>query len=129
MNSSECPVCKSRLLSPIDAPSTRTWTIHCPRCGLYLLTFEAHSMLEGERNHRGYRWTITSHAIRRMHSPDTAPHTVTQGWLQSVWTNEKSPNPQEQADTLIEFLGAAYVASGDLGPMQSPASGWPAWHC
>jgi hypothetical protein len=39
---------------------------------------------------------------------------VTQAWLQSVWANEKLPNPQEQADTLLQYLGMADIAPGDL---------------
>jgi hypothetical protein len=69
-------------------------------------------MLDGELNRGRLRWEITSHAIRRMHSSDSAPHTVTKAWLQSVWTNDKLPNPQEQTDTFIQHLGAAEVAPG-----------------
>jgi len=110
MNSSECPVCKARLSSPTKAPDTRTWTINCPRCGLYLLTFEAERVLATDLR-GGLRWAITSHAIRRMFSADT-PHKVTIAWLDTVRRLEKLPSPQQQADTFVKYLGAADVPSG-----------------
>jgi nucleoside phosphorylase len=113
MNGSDCPVCKSRLSHPTPAPDTRTWTINCPRCDSYLLTFEAQMMLQEELNREPLRWAITSHAIRRMYSPGSAPHKVTQAWLQEVWANRRLPTPQEQADTFVQYLGTANVPSGN----------------
>jgi hypothetical protein len=110
--SSECPVCRSRLSSPSTAPVTRTWTINCTRCGIYLLTFEAAGMLQGDLGREPLRWAITSHAIRRMYSPCAPPHTVTQAWLDKVWQLEKLPMPQEQGNTFIQYLGEAEVALG-----------------
>ncbi|HJU18491.1 MAG TPA: hypothetical protein VJ770_18730 [Stellaceae bacterium] len=68
-------------------------------------------MLQGELNRQPLRWAITSHAIRRRHSPG-APHRVTQAWLSAVWRYERLPSPQEQADTFIQYLGEAEVAPG-----------------
>jgi hypothetical protein len=70
-------------------------------------------MLQEERNRQPERWAITSHAIRRMYSPGSPPHKVTQAWLQSVWANEKLPSPQQQVDTFVQYLGAADVPSGN----------------
>jgi hypothetical protein len=107
-----CPVCKSKLSTPTPVPETRTFALSCPRCGSYLITEEALSVLRGELNQQPLRWAITSHAIRRRHSPG-APHRVTQAWLGAVWRHEKLPSPQERADTFVQYLGAANVPSGN----------------
>jgi mRNA-degrading endonuclease RelE of RelBE toxin-antitoxin system len=113
--STTCPVCKSQLSAPtVAAPHTLTFTLNCPRCGSYLVGDQALRLLRDEFGRQRLRWAITSHAIRRMHSPGSAPHQVTPEWLQSAWAHEKSPSPQEQADTFIEYLGAADVALGNL---------------
>jgi hypothetical protein len=114
MNNSPCPVCKSKLSAPTVAPHTRTFTFNCPRCGSYLLGDQALGLLQDQLGRQRLRWAITSHAIRRLYSPGTAPHQITTEWLQSVWANEKLPNPQEQANTFIEYLGATDVAPGGL---------------
>jgi hypothetical protein len=56
----------------MPAPDTRTLTLNCPRCGSYLITMEALKMLQGDLGRQPLRWAITSHAIRRMHSPGGA---------------------------------------------------------
>jgi hypothetical protein len=70
-------------------------------------------MLHEALSQQPLRWAVTSHAIRRINTPGSAPHKVTQAWLQSVWVNTKLPNPQEQADTFLQYLGTADVASSD----------------
>lgn len=105
MQNPDCPVCKSRLLHPIAEPHTRELALNCPRCGPYRITFEALSMLQDMAAH-DRRWAITSHAIRRMHAPNSEVFRATQQWLGSVWAIKKLPSPQEQADTLIDFLGS-----------------------
>jgi len=64
----DCPVCKARLSSLTPVPDTRTFTIDCPRCGLYLITFEALGRLQRELGRHRLRWAITSHAIRRLYA-------------------------------------------------------------
>jgi hypothetical protein len=74
MNGSDCPVCKGRLSHPTLASTSTlasTLTLNCPRCGSYLLTTEAQMMLQELLGRQRVRWAITSHAIRRMHSPVT----------------------------------------------------------
>src|ERR1700736_4493041 len=114
MSGSECPGCKTTLSQPPVAPGSGTLTVNCPRCGSYEPTDDALGVLQEELGRAPLRWAITSHAIRRMYSPGSSvPHKVTRAWLQSVWTNQKLPNPQEQADTFIEYLGTADVAHGN----------------
>jgi hypothetical protein len=70
-------------------------------------------MLQEALSQRPRLWAITSHAIRRMQQPGGAPHKVTRAWLQEVWADRRLPTPQEQADTFVQYLGAANVPSGD----------------
>jgi predicted nucleotide-binding protein len=114
-----CPVCKSQLSLRTPAPDTRTLTLNCPRCGSYLLTFDALGVLEGHTPYgdvlsdQPLLWAIISHAIRRMQQRGAPPHKVTPAWLQQVWLNEGLPTPQEQADTFVQYLVAANVPSGN----------------
>ena len=109
---SPCPVCELQLAAPTPIPNTRTLALNCHRCGSYDLTLEALHMLRDEIGRQPLRRAITSHAIQQINSTGSAPHKVTQDWLQSVWTHGKLPSPQEQADIFIKYLGAANVPSG-----------------
>ncbi len=133
MNDANCPVCSSRLGPPIVTanPATRADRFDCPRCGPFVITWEA---LSAFNLRDGQRWAIVSHAIRQL-SGGKEPATVKQGWLQSVIDHETLPRPQEQADTMISILGEKSVASGNwifchpqalaglLGTNDDPADG------
>jgi hypothetical protein len=107
ITTSDCPVCKSQLLLPLEQQPTRQVAFGCLRCGPYRVTFEALAALdELPAKHWTCRY-VTSHAIRRRHNPDCPPFLVTTTWLASVWANENLPKPQEQADMFVEFIGTA----------------------
>jgi hypothetical protein len=112
MSNASCPICKAQTQQPSAADNLQVH-INCPRCGQFSLDFNARIALEEEIRLPQFRWAITSHAIRRMLAPGLKPFSVTMPWLCSIWASEKLPNPQMQADTFVEYLGAAEVPPGD----------------
>jgi hypothetical protein len=101
----DCPVCRSSV--PPQPLDNQGWlVIQCPRCGTFGLGSSAVIFLRAhfEKEH-DHRW-ITSYAIRRRFIkgrdfPTTYP------WVKSVWETVKLPNPHEQADIAIEYLGSS----------------------
>src|SRR5207248_6111153 len=79
---------------------------YCPRCGPYLITHEALAAIKGDLfREEPFRWAVTSHALRRTGSTNASRFTVNTRWLTSVWKTHRLPNPQQQANYFIDFLG------------------------
>jgi hypothetical protein len=116
MSGNNCPICNALLFAPTIATDARAVVHNCPRCGQYTITDEALAMLAGTIRQKPFRWAITSYAIRRL-TGDNNIHNVTQKWLQSVWTHEVLPRPQEQADTFVQTLGGDDVAPAAWVPI------------
>jgi hypothetical protein len=51
------------------------------------------------------RWAVTSHALRRTGTTRENPFTVATSWLAATWKTDRLPNPQQQADYFIDYLG------------------------
>jgi hypothetical protein len=123
MDGSSCWVCRAQLLNYDDKTSGMI-VFNCPRCGQFYIgafpieIFKRHMGNEFDKS-PNLRY-ITSHAIRRMqpyfHKDYWYP--VNSDWLRSVWSSEKLPNPQKQADTFVQYLSAADVPSGEWVPIQ-----------
>jgi hypothetical protein len=100
---SSCPICGAN--ATLSHIVNRVLVVVCPRCGAYHITHEASSALPGVIREVPIRWAITSHALRRTGSTFERPFLVTQSWLASVWETDRLPNPQQQADYLVIYLG------------------------
>ncbi len=123
MDGSSCWVCRAQLLNQDDKTSGMI-VFNCPRCGQFYI---GASPIEIFRRHMDYGLDkspilryITSHAIRQMQPffDKNYWYPVSSDWLSSVWSCERLPNPQKQADTFVQYLGAADVPSGEWVPVQ-----------
>jgi hypothetical protein len=94
--------------------------IGCPRCGTYLITFEAMGAAKQDIRGEPIRWAVTSHALRRTGSTEESPFTVTVSWLAATWKTDRLPNPQQQADYLIDYLGQSAHAPDQWIPCSLP---------
>src|ERR1700730_7370822 len=99
-----CPICTANAeLSPTES---RVASFDCPRCGPYLITHEALAAIKGEITRKEpIRRAVTSHALRRTESTKASRFTVNTNWLASVWETNRLPNPQQQANYFIDYLG------------------------
>jgi hypothetical protein len=128
-----CPICGANAGS--SSTASRTLQIDCPRCGTYLITFEALAAAKQDIRGEPIRWAVTSHALRRTGSTAESPFTVTVSWLAATWNTDRLPNPQQQADYFVYHLGQSalwpdqWVAcpplrlAGILGTSDDPRSG------
>ncbi len=99
-----CPICTAN--SELSPTETRVVSLDCPRCGPYLITHEALAAIKGEDFRKEpTRWAVTSHALRRTGSTKASRFTVNTNWLASVWETNRLPNPQQQANYFVDYLG------------------------
>jgi hypothetical protein len=99
-----CPICGAN--ASFSPTASRNSDVDCPRCGPYHITHEALSALQGNFIRKvPIRWAITSHALRRTGSTPERRFLVQQSWLIAVWETDRLPNPQQQADYFIDYLG------------------------
>jgi hypothetical protein len=99
-----CPICGAN--ASFSPTASRNSDVDCPRCGPYRITHEALSALQGNFIRKvPIRWAITSHALRRTGSTPERRFLVQQSWLIAVWETDRLPNPQQQADYFIDYLG------------------------
>lgn len=105
-----CPICAAN--ASTSPTSTRVLAVDCPRCGPYHITHEmlVAALQGGYIRKEPLRWAITSHELRRTGSTTDRPFTVTQSWLTSVWKADRLPNPQQQADHFVAYLGQSASA-------------------
>jgi hypothetical protein len=99
-----CPICDGH--ADRIPTNSRITAINCPRCGYFEITHEALFALDGGIiREEPLRWAITSHALRRTGSTNQRPFTIRQNWLTTIWESNRLPNPQQQANYFIDYLG------------------------
>jgi hypothetical protein len=78
----------------------------CPRCGVFILNGGAEAVLPGMLNESNHRRSLMSFALRRMQRPNnTHLRILTKIDLPSFWEAQRLPNPQQQADALVVWIG------------------------
>jgi hypothetical protein len=79
---------------------------NCRRCGSFVLSGTAAATLEQRLNEKPLRRSLMSHTLRRMQQPDGKHlRVITDNDLPTFWRNERLPTPQQQADSLILWIG------------------------
>jgi hypothetical protein len=119
--SANCPICKHSVQTP-GGTLMHYLPVGCPRCGRFLIDNPALQLIAMEFQKFPSLWAVTSHALRR--GQDKAggkEFAVTERWLRSVWAQPRLPNPHQQANTFIEFLGLADLAPAQYAPWNPTA--------
>src|SRR5262245_24309549 len=99
---SECVVCGQ----PATWQGFEEIRYECPRCGVFLVNRGMDQDLPGQLDALPIRRSIMSHVLRRMRRPDMSRlRTIPPDELSSYWKPERLPTPQQQADSLILWVG------------------------
>jgi hypothetical protein len=99
----ECPICfYDAQCAPLSDDDRAEWT--CVRCGHFSLTGTAETLLPAQFQTDYTRRTLLSHLIRQMQRANGSPVVISEETLPSFWA-QRIPTPEEQADSLIRFIG------------------------
>lgn len=108
----ECPVCDSNLNNYISGVEGRDATFFsCPLCGDFILSGSLISTLPYVKENNKDAGAKVSHALRRMHEEGNRPFLYT-NTVEKI-LERSLPNPTEQADLLIRWLGENVTGPGE----------------
>jgi hypothetical protein len=96
-----CLICKSVAKREVVS---RNWLYTCPRCGYFALTGREEAVLPLQLDQDPNRRALLSHLVRRMQHTDGTPVEIFERELPSFCL-QKLPTPQQQADSLILWVG------------------------
>jgi hypothetical protein len=100
-----CIVCQSEDAKRLPGTTGDFAGFECHRCGVFSLTNSAEAELPGRLTELPIRRSLMSHILRRMQRPDNRlPNRINSYDLPTFW-REKLPTPQQQADSLILWIG------------------------
>lgn len=109
--SSNCPVCNKHCLV---IPGSQKTKVNCHKCGTYLITKEALSEVELLTcQDIANIPPLLSHNIRKRIAYYHDNTIITAEWVQDVVRSQILPNPPEQADLFILWLGQQLEAQSD----------------
>lgn len=111
-----CPVCGFFPIQLNDVSPGKDWcSARCPNCGDFKLTGNACSIVEVKTKEVEDGAARLSHAIRKMQAGSSVPFLGVKD-LERLIENTYLPNPQEQADNLLLWLGPRLKGLGDFAP-------------
>ena len=117
-----CIVCQSEDTNRTPGTTGDFWGFECRRCGVVSLTDSARAELPGKLNEVPLRRSLMSHTIRRMQrGGDRVPRPIETYDLATFWRNEKLPTPQQQADSLILWIGDNQETAFSVASIERPA--------
>jgi predicted RNA-binding Zn-ribbon protein involved in translation (DUF1610 family) len=104
--SMECPICASAdcVVRPFPGAAGAV-EFACPRCGSFALTGTTMSVLPPQLHSQPIRRALMSHKVRRMHHSEGKTVVLGSHSLESLWIEGRLPSPQQQADSLISWIG------------------------
>ncbi len=110
-----CPVCQISLM-PMDKGkvSDELWweACQCSNCGKFFISHNTLRMHVDGLAEKPEKAAILSQAIRKLHGENEWV-TLDQDFVKNVLENNKLPNPAEQADNLIIWLGENLNEAGE----------------
>src|SRR5580704_18943309 len=106
-----CPVCSQN--AHAEATSGDTVRYRCPRCGDYTLAGTAAAVLPGKLSDGTLDRSVLSHLLRRSFESGNTPRQLFESDLDGLADFER-PNPREQRDNLIRWLGSQQKNPEDL---------------
>lgn len=105
----ECPICDP--YDEKDRPNNPDKDYECPKCGNFTIEFYAQDDLISALKPDKMASTLLSYEIRKMQTDRNTP-TITSDLLK-ILLKKELPNPQEQIDNLILWLGKNHYVLGE----------------
>jgi hypothetical protein len=102
---SECIVCKNPNCTESGGRGLGSVRYQCPRCGDFILGGSADATIATELAKEPYRAALMSHTLRRACRPGEPVGPITTYSMPSYWGAGRLPTPQEQADSLVLWIG------------------------
>jgi len=100
-----CIVCQRQDATSMSGDGDFT-RFDCRRCGAFVLSGTAESSLPAQLEKKPLRRSLMSHTLRSMQRPDSKTlRMISSEDLPTFWRNETLPTPQQQADSLILWIG------------------------
>jgi hypothetical protein len=103
----KCLICNSDLRHPTQTDVNMLVLYDCPRCGEFIVDVHTQIMFSAEITSDPEKIAVVSHAVRKRHRP-----ILTIDVLKNL-LQETLPNPAEQADNLILWLGNNSKGAGE----------------
>lgn len=100
-----CPICQSTQCKPSHGGVLNSIINHCPRCGCFSLIGTAASSLPSYLQKGSINRSVLSHHIRKRQYPDETPVQVFEEDLTPYVGDQRLPNPQEQVNNLVLWVG------------------------
>lgn len=114
-----CPICISSIEGEFCHPTgSANYNYMCPRCGCFELSSRAKIILENQPelyNHE--QRLLLSHLIRKHWEFDKLPIKLNEAKIKSMLENNVLPNPAEQANNLILWVGDNQKTVGSYFPI------------
>lgn len=107
---SACPICKGTLSSQLLAHEIHP-RFDCRRCGVFRLDRIALNQIDHYLPALTNKWDIVSHAVRRSQQRDSELFLDLER-LKLILASEHLPNPIEQAENLVLYLGDQSQGAG-----------------
>lgn len=108
----QCPVCvHSADLVPVPAEDMNEY--NCVRCGRYRIVRSLEATLRTKLPPDAPGWIVLSRTIAHGQRPDGTPLEIHSGNFQHFIAGAKFPNPAQQANELLLFLGDAGVGPSE----------------
>jgi hypothetical protein len=102
---SNCIVCQTPNCTESGGLGLGSVLFQCQRCGDFVLGGSVDRTIEHELKQEPYRAALMSHTLRRAFRPGTPVGPITTYAMPSYWAAGRLPTPQEQADSLILWIG------------------------
>ena len=109
----ECPICQ---LSIAEEQQQDLW--NCERCGEFWIAHPRHITLDLRFDRKQLDRSMVSHLIRRQYDNQHSLVLLNSEILDAYALQKRSPNPREQADNLILWVGDNQSSAGE--PATSP---------
>lgn len=110
MNKSDCPICHSCLRD--RGQNGDQYQFDCPNCGRFIFSGTTKAMVKSRVAKSHDFSAILSHTVRRMQRIDEWP-LVASDVIARLEKDGRLPNPAEQAENLVLWLGQTQEHPGD----------------
>lgn len=100
-----CPICQSTQCRPSPGGLPGATISDCPRCGRFSLIGTAATFLSTGFYNKTLNRSVLSHYTRKKQYPDKSPTEISEEDLKPYVGDHWLPNPQEQANNLVLWVG------------------------
>jgi hypothetical protein len=117
-----CPICGTRVNAAQHQGTKDTMLFDCPRCGTYEIPGLQRTVIPPWFEQQPHFGPVLSHYVRIQNKTEKWPM-IGQLVLAKIEADPSLPNPAEQADNLVLFLGDSLHAAGQMAELNEPVHG------